>query len=258
MPKPAPRRVWEIRPPSREEAIVPIVARQGGGRRVALLIGALLGAFGLGWIGGSNWYRLLSLNSPEPADKAIVNLVVERIVNAESDGDPNAKNKRSSATGAGQFLDGTWLEMIRMHRPDLAEGHSEKDILELRRDPRLTREITTRFVERNAAMLSKRGLPVTAGALYLAHFAGAAGAMAILSFPGNADAATLIANADATGRMTREKIVGANTFLRNFTVADLKSWADRKMGAPVSRMVDPTAANFAMPSGSPSLNVNAR
>ena len=116
-----------------------------------------------------------------------------------------------------------------MHRPDLIGGRSEKDILELRRDPELAREITTQFVEKNAVILRKRGLPVTPGTLYLAHFAGPAGAVAILSVPENADAASLIASADATGRMTRDKIVGANPFLRDFTVADLKSWADRKM-----------------------------
>ena len=63
-----------------------------------------------------------------------------------------------------------------------------------------------------------------------------------LSVPGEADAASLMASADATGRMTREKIVGANPFLGDFTVADLKSWADRKMHGP-GFPVDPANAN---------------
>lgn len=133
--------------------------------------------------------------------------------------------------------------MIRVHRPDLVEGRSEKEILNLRRDPELAREITTRFVEQNAAMLRKRGLSVTPGTLYLAYFAGAAGAVAILSVSEDADAASLMASADATGRMTREKIVGANPFLADFTVADLKSWADRKMGGLGVSLVDPAKAN---------------
>ena len=123
-----------------------------------------------------------------------------------------------------------------MHRPDLVEGRSERDILELRRDPELVREITTRFVEQNAAMLSKRGLPVTPGTLYLAHFAGAAGAVAILSVPENADAASLMASADATGRMTRDKIVGANPFLGDFTVADLKELGRSQDARPGSSL----------------------
>jgi len=61
------------------------------------------------------------------AAKAI-HAVVEKIIGVESNGDPNAKNKRSSATGLGQFLDETWLEMIGAHRPDLAKGRSQAEI----------------------------------------------------------------------------------------------------------------------------------
>ena len=155
--------------------------------------------------------------------------VVEQIIKVESNGDPNAKNKRSSATGLGQFLDETWLALIRVHRPDLVKGRSEGEVLELRYDASVAREITSRFTERNANVLRKRGLPVTPGTLYLAHFAGAAGAVAILSALEQADAASIMASADATGRTKRAKLVKANPFLEHFTVADLKSWADRKM-----------------------------
>jgi hypothetical protein len=238
MPEALFRRVWEIRP-NRDEAIVPLMPRNGGRHHIGFITVALL-ALGLGWVSGSNFHRIfdLNLNRSQFAGEAAINAVVEQILHAESGGDSTAKNKRSSATGAGQFVDRTWLETIRVHRPDLVEGHSEKDILELRRDPELAREITTQFVKQNAMMLSKRGLPVTPGTLYLAHFAGAAGAVAILSVPENADAASLIASADATGRMTRDKIVGANPFLRDFTVADLKNWADRKMRGPGLPLVD--------------------
>ena len=81
-------------------------------------------------------------------------------------------------------------------------------------------------------MLRQRGLPVTAGTIYLAHFAGGAGAVAILSAAENADAALVMATADATGRTKREQILNANPFLEHFTVVDLKIWADRKMSSP--------------------------
>jgi hypothetical protein len=188
-----------------------------------------LTTFGFGWLGGYDGYWPPDSQREEPTAVPPINAVVERIIGVESDGDPNAKNKRSSATGLGQFLDETWLDMIRAHRPDLAKGRSQAEILELRRDAKVAGEITTRFTERNAAMLRRRGLPVTPGTLYLAHFAGGAGAVAILSALEDADAAMVMANADATGRTKREKIVKANPFLERFTVADLKSWADRKM-----------------------------
>jgi len=92
------------------------VPHDGGCHRVGLVTVALL-ALGLGWIGGSNYDRFFDLNRPELAGDAALNTVVERIIHAESDGDPTTKNKRSSATGAGQFLDRTWLETIRTHRP---------------------------------------------------------------------------------------------------------------------------------------------
>jgi len=119
--------------------------------------------------------------------------------------------------------------LIREYRPDLTRGRSESETLELRRDTKLAREITTRLLERNATMLRQRGLPISAGAVYLAHFAGAAGAVAILSASDGADAASVLAGADATGRTKREQLIKANPFLEHLTAADLKIWADRKM-----------------------------
>jgi hypothetical protein len=192
------------------------------------LIGMLLVGIGFGLTLGSYSHRT-PIPSQEAPEAVNIDAVVEQIISVESNGDPNAKNKRSSAMGLGQFLDQTWLILIRAHRPDLAKGRSEGDMLELRRDASVARELTTRFTERNAHVLRKRGLSVTPGTLYLAHFAGAAGAVAILSALEEADAASTMASADATGRTKREKLVKANPFLERFTVADLKNWADRKM-----------------------------
>lgn len=228
----APLRVHEIAVPNENERRVAHELCSGRGPRLIIVMGAALVALGLGWFGGPSLYRLIDHSRNELTGRAAVNAVVERIINVESNGDPNAKNKRSSATGLGQFLNETWLDMIRAERPDLTWKRSESEIVDLRRDAKLAREILTRFTERNAAMLRQRGLLVTAGTVYLAHFAGGAGAVAILLAPDNADAALVMANADATGRTTREKIVNANPFLERFTVADLKLWADRKMCDP--------------------------
>ena len=179
-----------------------------------IVIGMLLVGIGFGFALGSYSHRTPT-PSQEASEAVSIDAVVEQIIIVESNGDPNAKNKRSSAMGLGQFLDETWLVLIRAHRPDLAMGRSEGDMLELRRDASVARELTTRFTERNAHVLRKRGLPVTPGTLYLAHFAGAAGAIAILSALEEADAASIMASADATGRTKREKLVKANPFLGN-------------------------------------------
>ena len=94
----------------------------------------LMTAFGLGWCGGESIWLFNIMRDNLNVGTAI-EPVVERIIRIESDGDPDAKNKRSSATGLGQFIDETWLRLIRTHRPDLARGHSQDKILELRRNP---------------------------------------------------------------------------------------------------------------------------
>src|SRR5438552_5702847 len=176
----------------------------------------------------------LYLSRCTPSNRATIEAIdfkalVERIIKVESMGVANKKNKLSSATGAGQFLDDTWLEAVRKHRRDLIHGRSDKELLKLRRNAELTREIITRLVEQYAGTLQKRGLPLTPGSLYLAYFAGPAGAVALLSGAEDADAASLMAAADVTGRTTRQKLVKANPFLELLTVGKLKNWADHKM-----------------------------
>jgi Transglycosylase SLT domain len=195
---------------------------------IAALVSGWCGGFGAYWI-WDHFSSHLAFNDPDRIEAVEIRTVVEQIIKVESDGNPNAKNKRSSATGLAQFLDETWLRLVRTHRPDLVIEHSESEILELRRDADLAREIAARFTEGNAEMLRRRGLPLTPGTLYLAHFAGSAGAVAILLADEQADAASTMASADASGRTTREQLVRANPFLERLTVADLKTWADRKM-----------------------------
>jgi hypothetical protein len=219
-------RTDKVRPPRPAEALLANPCRDDRRIPIESLTLAVV-ALALAWVG----YTHFVADGSPPFGNGAVEAVVERIIAVESNGDPNARNKRSSATGAGQFLDETWLEMIRTYRRDLVGDRSEKEILELRRDPELTRAIMTRLVQQNAAMLKKRGLPVTPGTLYLSHFAGPAGAVAVLSVSENADAASRMASADATGRTTREKLVNANPFLKELTVGDLKNWANRKMHA---------------------------
>src|SRR5690242_4318743 len=175
--------------------------------------------------------------------KAAIDSVVTRIIDAESRGTLDFKNKRSSAAGPAQFLDETWLELLRTYRPDLTKQHTRDELLALRRDRGLAREIATRFAERNAALLKRNDLPVTSGTLYLAHFAGPAGAAALLKAPDNADAAAVMAKADASGNTKREQIVKANPFLDKFTVADIRRWADRKMEGPAVTLTTLLSAN---------------
>ena len=210
------------------------LSRQTGRRLQALLVLVVVMTLGFDWFWELSLHWLPYYRDGQPTDGGL-ETVVERIMFVESNGDPNMRHNRTSATGLGQFLDETWLDMIRAYRPDVLRGRSQAEVLGLRYDPNLAREITARFAEQNIVMLRRRGLPVTAGSVYLAHFAGGAGAVAILSAPEDADAASVMARADATGRTRREKLITANPFLEHFTVADLKRWANRKMRDPEER-----------------------
>jgi hypothetical protein len=202
--------------------------RKVGGPRIAIVAMAVLSGLAFGWLVTAIVFEFAVIQDQLSRGDTI-DAVVARIIRAESNVKPNVKNKNSSALGIGQFIDETWLDMIRLYRPDLAQAHTKDEILELRRDAIIAREITLRLAERNASLLKQHGLPVTAGTVYLAHFAGGAGSIAVLSAPNNADAALVMAGADSTGKTTREQIVKANPFLDRFTVGDLKRWADRKM-----------------------------
>jgi hypothetical protein len=218
---PVPEVTWLPPPPTQPHA-----------SRTRLAIAAMVVAvLGLGTIATVNVMHLID-GRGTLTGKAAVDSVVSRIIAAESRGAVDPKNKRSSAAGPAQFLDDTWLELIRAYRPDLTKELARDDILALRQKPGLAREMAQRFAERNAAVLRRRGLPVTAATLYLAHFAGPAGAAALLKAPDDADAAAVMAKADPSGNTTRERIVKANPFLDTFTVADIKGWAERKMDGP--------------------------
>jgi hypothetical protein len=97
---------------------------------------------------------------------------VSRIIGYESGNDPNIKNKKSTAEGLGQFIDSTWLYMVKKYRPDIAKGKTDAQLKALKRDPALSREMTTRYVEENAALLKKHGFPVNVRNLYVMHFLG--------------------------------------------------------------------------------------
>lgn len=174
-------------------------------------------------------------------------MAVDRIISAESGGNPYAKNPRSSATGAGQFIDSTWLNTIGKYRPDLVQGLGRDQILALRTDPNLSKEMTAAYAKENQGLLSAAGVPVNDGTTYLAHFAGPQGAIKVLQ-------------ADPTapvGGILGDKVVAANPFLANMTAGDLVGWAGKKMGvsdapqpAPQAPMMPP-AAPVAAPTAAP-------
>lgn len=182
--------------------------------------------------------------------------IEDRIIGAESGGDPLAKNPNSTATGSGQFIAGTWLDMMARNRPDLVQGKSPDEILAMRSDPALSREMTQAYARDNTKTLTDAGLPATPGNVYLAHFAGPTGAVNVLKADPSAPAASVLDPA----------AVKANPFLSRMTVGDLQGWASKKVGGgpvqgapvqpgPAPAIVPPVpAAQTGMLSGLPGLS----
>ena len=114
----------------------------------------------------------------------------------ESNLNPNAKAKSSSATGLFQFIDQTWLGTMKQSGASLGYGKFadaisktssgryvvndpalRNEIFALRKDPTANSLMAGAFANSNAKVLTERlGRKPTDGELYMAHFLGASGA----------------------------------------------------------------------------------
>jgi murein DD-endopeptidase MepM/ murein hydrolase activator NlpD len=153
------------------------------------------------------------------SDGTAVELLVNHIVHVESGGNARAKNPLSSAAGLGQFIKSTWLRMMRTYRPELFKSMSEDQILELRYDPTMARQMVGNLARENEARLRAYGHAITAGRLYLAHFLGPEGAHQALAAPGNAMIVDVMGAA----------VISANPFLTGKDCAFVVAWAEKKM-----------------------------
>jgi hypothetical protein len=155
----------------------------------------------------------------------------------ESSLNPSAKAATSTATGLFQFLESTWLEVMKQEGPRLgyqryADAIAETtdgdyvikdkalraEVLKLREDPRIAADLAAAFTRNNGAYLLQRfGRMPSAGELYIAHFLGAKGAETMFTagladpeqvasklFPRQAKANPTIFYADGKPRTIRE------------------------------------------------------
>lgn len=157
-------------------------------------------------------------------DDSAVETLTDRIVQVESGGSARAKNPNSSATGAGQFITKTWIRMMNTYRPELARTLSTADLLALRYDATISREMVSNLAREGEAYLRARGHQITAGRLYLCHFLGMEGAHQVLSSPGSAQLSAVLGSA----------VIQANPFLTGKTASYVVGWAERKMGRKLS------------------------
>lgn len=139
----------------------------------------------------------------------------------ESGGRADARNPNSTATGADQFIESTWLDMVNSARPAWATGKSREELLAMRTDPLKSAEMAKEYARQNAAKLEAQGLPANNVNLYAAHHFGPGGGVKFAK----ADDATPIEDI-----LTPEQIA-ANPYLAGKTKGEvIDNWMSRTGG----------------------------
>jgi hypothetical protein len=133
----------------------------------------------------------------------------------ESALNPNARAGTSTATGLFQFIENTWLDMVRRHGAEHgldaqsaalrqgADAETRREILALRNDPELSARMAGELARENAATLQARlGRAPNAGELYAAHVMGPSGAVRLIEAAerGAPDAAAIFPREAAANR----------------------------------------------------------
>lgn len=164
--------------------------------------------------------------------KAADDQVVDRIIGIESGGKATAKNANTSAYGVGQFTAATWLGLIRERKPDLAQGRGDAELLALRSDPVLSREMVAAYAAKNKAYLESNNLAATPANVYLAHFLGPEGARRVLEANGDKPVSELL---------SKDAVKANPSVLGGKTAASVVAWANDKMGGerPSGTIADP-------------------
>ena len=160
---------------------------------------------------------------------------LDRLMIAESGGRDTAKNPLSTATGAFQFIESTFLSVMQRHYPKRVENLSTAQILALRTDRKTARDAARAYTRDNAQILAANGHKPTFPHLRLAFLLGANGAMRILDAKPETPLAPLLGPA----------VMRANPFMTRRTASGLIARAARDVS------LDPSAIAGLHPSRDP-------
>jgi hypothetical protein len=147
----------------------------------------------------------------ESAPAASFETFLDHLMGAESTGRKDAKNPRSTALGAFQFIKSTFLEVTRRHFPAEVAGLKDDEILALRTDPQFSRRAAAAFSRDNIGHLKRQGLDPTFAHLRLAFLLGAADAVRLIQAEPQTKVVQILSAA----------AIKANPFMAQMTAADL-------------------------------------
>lgn len=137
------------------------------------------------------------------------------LASIESGGNYNAKNPKSSASGAYQFVKATAQNLGLPWGDDSSLPFGGAVVTPAQQDA-----AAQTLVNQNASILQKAGVALSNATLYAAHFLGPSVAVKVLAAPSNAALAPLIGNS----------AMSANGFPSTWTVANFNSWLQGKAG----------------------------
>src|SRR5262245_66125158 len=105
---------------------------------------------------------------------------LDRLMAAESGGYQYKKNRRSTALGPFQFIESTFLFVVKRHFASEVAGLSERQVLALRTDMVFSRRAAAAYVNDLMSALKDSGLPVTTANVRLAFLVGPFAAVRML------------------------------------------------------------------------------
>jgi len=163
--------------------------------------------------------ELLATLPAQGASDGAIEQFLDHLMRAESNGRDTAANPRSTALGAFQFIESTFIAVAREHFAREVAELSDQRLLELRTNREFSRRAAAVYCRENIAYLSEQGLRPTFGHLRLAYLLGAGGAAKVMKAPPQKLLADILSPA----------AIRANPFMKGMTAAGLSERAHRDL-----------------------------
>jgi hypothetical protein len=185
----------------------------------------------------------------------------------ESSLKPNAQSNSSSATGLFQFIDQTWLGLVKEHgaqhglsdfaaaitkQPDgryRADSDAKQNILALRKDPEVCALMAGEYAKSTQGTLrAGLGREVCGGELYAAHFLGPDAALKLIKLAASDPGASAVAQFPQAASANKSVFLHGDGTAK--TVRQVYDWAMRQPGA-TGTLRAPQAIEAGEPPSSP-------
>jgi hypothetical protein len=171
--------------------------------------------------------------SAKPADMTMSGFL-DRLMAAESGGRDTARNPRSTAVGPFQFIESTWLDLVRREFASETKEMTSSQILALRTDRGFARRAAEIYTKENAAILKSHGLDATFPRLRLAFLLGPNGAVRVLQAQPQTRVTLLLGPA----------VAQANPFMFGLTAESLIARSARDLAVSVSTLAGLAAGDI--------------